>query len=647
MWCRIIVSLFSVDRTIPQASQVACTMTSFHDARPSLWTISVALLVTISVVAAVFVVPSSACAAQWFVRPASLPAEGSSNGTSYADAWEGLDEIEWDRIKPGDTLYVCDTHVGKPLILGASGADDNRITIRGDYEGHPGVILGASEVICGGWDLHDRQRNVWKRAFRKPANYSGFHAFARPKDCDPLQGLVRLDNVGEPKDAGTGVLDDFAQWRPGTYYFAEEQGTLYFMPRSGAANDYVYYAGYEPACVRSVHQSHFDLRNLTVMMGGGSKNQGVVVLSHADHAALDGLTVRWGSLGIVFGPNWADRLQEGAESENITVSNCTVYDCRCGIYPFGAVSNCRITDNHVHDIGQHGYYLPWKQQRWYGDIHGIAIQGGGNGLLIARNHVHHVGGEGIFPYADNNPNGVNCQEMRNFAIQYNLVHDCKYLGSSAKPTHASSGKQSALYYNQNNVFPSEAMSDNVMAYNIVYNAEHGVRLKCNANKQTGKAPWSVYNNLIHNIDVGVCWYSSGARNPHNKPGIVCKNNLILSAHRGFVQIATPTIKQYDQVIFDHNLYYPAIAEGGFAWPGATGDFGAWQAWTEGTRRDAHSLTADPKVVDADAANFHLRAGSPATDAGADVGFSKDFDNTKVPQGRTPDLGPHEYDGIGD
>jgi len=237
--------------------------------------------------------------------------------------------------------------------------------------------------------------------------------------------------------------------------------------------------------------------------------------------------------------------------------------------------------------------------------------------------VHHVGGEGIFPYSDNNTNGVNCKEMRNFRIEYNVVHDIAYIGSPAKPEHASSGQHSALYYNQNNEFPSEAMSDNVMAYNVIYNAEHGVRMKCNANKDTGRAPWAVYNNIICNTDVAVCWYSSGPRNPHNKPGIVCKNNVILNARTAFVQIAPATIKEHDQVIFDHNIY-----------------------WTEGVERDTHSTVADPKVIDADKADFRLRVGSPAIDAGVNVGFGKDLDGNSVPQGKATDIGPYEYGGTG-
>ena len=580
---------------------------------------------------------------QWFVRPAGPQPYGKADGSSYDSAWGGFPKIAWKSIQPGDTLYIGDVHAGERLIVQASGVEGRRVTIRGDYPGHPGAILGASAVLDGGWSLHSAGQNVWKRSFEKPEPYSGLHAFARPKDSDPLKGMVRLHNVGEPAQGGSGVKADFAKWAPGTYYLDEgaQGGTLYFKPFAGAANDWVYYAGYEPACVRIERCKHFDVRNLTIMMGAGGKDQGVVRLHSCDHVTLDGLAVRWGALGIVFGPSWGGRHKPDAVSEDIVVSNCVVRDCRSGIYPNGGVKNCRISDNHVFDIGQDGYYMIWRKNRWHGDIHGIALQGGGDGLVIERNHVHHIGGEGIFPYSDNNPEGVNVQEMRNFRIQYNLVHDIKYIGCPAKPTRASSGMQSALYYNQNNDFPSEGMSGNVMAYNVLYNAEHGVRMKCNANKQTGQAPWAVYNNMIYNVDVGVCWYSSGPKNPHNKPGVVFKNNIIMNARRAFVQIAPPTIKEYDQVLFDNNIYFPDIP-GGFVWPEGKGDFAGWRGWTAGAKRDARSMTADPRVVDAQKAVFGLQAGSPAIDAGADVGLAKDMDSNSVPQGKSPDIGPYEY-----
>ena len=137
-------------------------------------------------------------AADWFVRPRGGGDYGSRDGRNFATAWDGLAAIDWPNIKPGDNVYVCDTHVGPGLTVRASGTDGSRIGSRGDWPGHPGATLGASAVFTAGWELHDDAQNVSKRAFEPPADYTDWHAFARPKTGDPIAALVRLHNVGQP-----------------------------------------------------------------------------------------------------------------------------------------------------------------------------------------------------------------------------------------------------------------------------------------------------------------------------------------------------------------------------------------------------------------------------------------------------------------
>jgi hypothetical protein len=108
-----------------------------------------------------------------------------------------------------------------------------------------------------------------------------------------------------------------------------------------------------------------------------------------------------------------------------------------------------------------------------------------------------------------------------------------------------------------------------------------------------------------------------------------------------VSIATPTIKEFDQIIFDNNIYYPDMPKG-FEWPGGTGNFEAWQAWENGIKRDEHSLTTDPRFVDVIDHDFHIRKGSPAIDAGERIGFIKDHDGKHVPRGKATDIGAYEF-----
>lgn len=80
----------------------------------------------------------NATGAAWYVRPAG-GSYGDEDGTSYVNAWNGFDAIDWDLIEPLDNLYVAGTHI-EGLTIGASGTETKNILIRGDFSGDEAVI---------------------------------------------------------------------------------------------------------------------------------------------------------------------------------------------------------------------------------------------------------------------------------------------------------------------------------------------------------------------------------------------------------------------------------------------------------------------------------------------------------------------------
>ncbi len=101
----------------------------------------------------VFLFLSGACiqcdAAAWYVRPGNN-SYGSNDGTSYENAWPGFGRVIWGAagVREGDSLFVCGTHI-ETLYVGGSGADANKILIRGDNPREQGVIdMNYSADFC-------------------------------------------------------------------------------------------------------------------------------------------------------------------------------------------------------------------------------------------------------------------------------------------------------------------------------------------------------------------------------------------------------------------------------------------------------------------------------------------------------------------
>jgi hypothetical protein len=81
-------------------------------------------------------------------------ADGNNNGTSWEDAWQSFAEIKWNRIQPGDTIFISggtDSLIYyEELSVGASGTAANPIIIiAGKYSPSSGKHSGRV-IIDGG-----------------------------------------------------------------------------------------------------------------------------------------------------------------------------------------------------------------------------------------------------------------------------------------------------------------------------------------------------------------------------------------------------------------------------------------------------------------------------------------------------------------
>lgn len=110
---------------------------------------------------ALFLVPSLCWGATYYVDKA---ASGTDDGSSWINAWQTLAAIEWQKINPGDIIYISGGHTSKTylesLSVGADGVDGNPILItKGTDAGHNG------EVIIDGEGIREKLINLDTRKF--------------------------------------------------------------------------------------------------------------------------------------------------------------------------------------------------------------------------------------------------------------------------------------------------------------------------------------------------------------------------------------------------------------------------------------------------------------------------------------------------
>lgn len=124
--------------------------------------------------------------------------------------------------------------------------------------------------------------------------------------------------------------------------------------------------------------------------------------------------------------------------------------------------------------------------------------------------------------------------------------------------------------------------------------------------------------------------------------IVIQNNVFSDA-QGLAFVIQDPNQWKNQLALDYNnWYHPAAgALGVFGASGTAFSVGDLTKYSAVTGYDAHSSTADPKLINPWEENFNLDAKSPCIDAGITTSATSDFAWTARPQGQAYDIGAYE------
>jgi hypothetical protein len=161
------------------------------------------------------------------------------------------------------------------------------------------------------------------------------------------------------------------------------------------------------------------------------------------------------------------------------------------------------------------------------------------------------------------------------------------------------------------------MSNIAIQYNLIYgNGLRGIYTLLNA---AGAVPVFAYNNTIYNNGIGVV----------NTATLTLKNNIVAQNASGEINTTTT-------ITSDYNDFYHSAGGAFMTYDSATHTFAQWQAHSQ----DAAGISVDPLFVST--TDFRLRAGSPAINAGVNVGLTSDYSGKSIIG--LPDLGAYEYSG---
>ena len=289
-----------------------------------------------------------------------------------------------------------------------------------------------------------------------------------------------------------------------------------------------------------------------------------------------------------------------------------------------------------------------------------------NGVFIASDHVEVI--DNYFYNLDSN--GVSGDSLGAIVRNNRIYHSQAGLAISGSDWLVEGNEVERLYqYGNGDCDYSRFFGDNHL---IRHNFFHGTLFN-----EIGDAHVDCFQTFDNNgeyahhitIDGNVCYdfhqgFMGEAAYYHNMSDITFSNNIF--AHGGAWGLC---VYQIQNVTVVHNVFADIAYHGAGFNDGATGFIynnifynAGSNYWASGggAVEGSHNIlfsteenidpsdfpddlvNIDPLLIDPARNNFHIPAGSPAIDAGLDVGITTDLDGNARPQGNGPDIGAYEF-----
>ncbi len=178
-------------------------------------------------------------------------------------------------------------------------------------------------------------------------------------------------------------------------------------------------------------------------------------------------------------------------------------------------------------------------------------------------------------------------------------------------------------------------------YNNLFIGEYGKPIRGVYTGEVGKdlrTRTYIYNNTFVGMEIGVISYQNNFYDPTTtgEGAVVVKNNIFSEVSDSYIRVSGGTDEYGGMQAFteiNNNLYF-SHGSPTFKWGTKTFNFADWQTISG---QDANSVTGDPLFVGN--GDYSLQSGSPAINAGTDVGLTYDINSNPIVG--APDIGAYE------
>ncbi len=556
----------------------------------------------------------------WYVKPYD-PNGVNGNGMSYCEAWNGIENIDWSQIEPGDTIYLCGTFT-KTVEIKRSGDIGYNIKISGKCprsdcgQGEGGIEKGIVMPVI--YTIENWGEGIIGDNHLKPPSDSGilFYRGEELKRGIPLAivrdealynnetaGFVKLTsppiapyNCGSvcPDDNDTDFLNYldniFNNLGENQFYYERCCNVIYWKPSPTAIQKlYV---------VKGTGLRLKDISNIyiseVIFIGGDTSLS--LEGSRVDYIYVKNSSFKWSGTGIGL---YSKALSYFTiERNSFNDNNVAIHAKECN-----NISNITLKKNRIHGSAEAGLYIE-------SNLENIRIEENtfsSKGLKIK-----------------------SCEVLKNVNINYNHIYNVS---------------TSALDIDTSTAVNPEVLN---IQYNLIRNSDTGIILKT----YDREFPY-IYNNTFYNNGIVLKWISSPSQ---RKPAFYFINNLLYNTTNYQVYMEATDSYENSPLLINSNVYYTdSTADPQFYINGEELAFRRWKDrirfYTQNNTNEADSTDRDePSLVNetgrfSEIKDFKLSCNSALIDRGSEPpGLQKrDFFGGKVPV-RKPDIGFHEFQG---